>query len=207
MRTNEHAPEAGATTEFRPFILGIGGTSRPGSSSERALRVALDAAASLGCDTQLLGGDFITALPIYDVEHTQRTREERLLVEAVLRCDGIIVSSPGYHGTVSGPIKNALDLVEETAKAERVYLEGRAFGAIVSAYGWQACGTTLVTLRSVAHALRAWPTPFGATINATTPLFDADGACLDAAIEAQLRLVATQVVDFCRWRHSGLAAR
>jgi FMN reductase len=119
----------------------------------------------------------------------------------------VIVATPGYHGSLSGPLKNALDLLEDTARAERVYLEGRAFGAIVTAYGWQAVGTTLVTLRSIAHALRAWPTPFGATFNASTPLFDkATGACVDPWSEQQLAMVAEQVVSFARWRHAGIAS-
>ena len=33
---------------FRPFIVGIGGTTRPGSSSEKALRYALALAAAEG---------------------------------------------------------------------------------------------------------------------------------------------------------------
>ncbi|HEY6494018.1 MAG TPA: NAD(P)H-dependent oxidoreductase, partial [Trebonia sp.] len=40
---------AGATT-----ILGIGGTLRPGSSSEQALRTALAAAAARGAETEIL---------------------------------------------------------------------------------------------------------------------------------------------------------
>ena len=64
----------------------------------------------------------------------------------------------------------------------------------------------MVTLRSIAHALRAWPTPFGAALNASTPLFDEAGACIDPKIEGQLGIVAEQVVNFARWRHAGLAA-
>lgn len=192
---------------FQPFILGIGGTARAGSTSERALRLALDAAERLGARTQMLDGPFITRLPLYAPEQTERTDEERALVAAVQQAHGVIVATPGYHGSLSGPLKNALDLIEDTARADRVYLEGCAFGAIVTAYGWQACGTTLVTLRSIGHALRAWPTPYGATLNATTPLFDkATGAALDPKIEAQLAMVAEQVVSFARWRSAGLAA-
>jgi len=192
-------------SDYTPFILGIGGTVRPNSSSEKALRVSLHAAERLGCRTSLLGGEFLAKLPLYAPESTERTDEERVLVESILACDGIVVATPGYHGSVSGPIKNALDLIEETARSERVYLEGRAFGVIVMAYGWQACGTTLVTMRSIAHALRAWPTPFGATLNASTPIFDESGNVRDAAVEGQLMLVAEQVVQFARWRHAALA--
>jgi FMN reductase len=60
-----------------------------------------------------------------------------------------------------------------------------------------------VSLRLISHALRAWPTPFGATLNASTPLFETDGTCIEMQIEKQLALVVSQVVDFARWRHEG----
>ena len=42
--------------QIRPFILGIGGTTRPGSSTERALQVALQAAAAEGAEVALISG-------------------------------------------------------------------------------------------------------------------------------------------------------
>jgi FMN reductase len=190
---------------FQPLILGIGGTARPNSTSERAACLALAAAERMGARTQLIDGAWLTRLPLYAPDRADRNDDERALVAAVRACDGIIVATPGYHGSLSGPIKNAIDLIEDTARDDRPYLDGRAFGAIVTAFGWQACGTTLVTLRSIAHALRAWPTPFGAALNASTPLFESDGALIDMKVGGQLELVAQQVVDFARWRAAGLA--
>jgi len=186
-------------------IVGIGGTARPYSSSERAVRRALAAAEARGAKSVLFDGPFLASLPLYVPDRTERNDAERRFVDAVRTCDGIIVATPGYHGSLSGPIKNALDLLEDLAGDERTYLDGRAFGSIVTAFGWQACGTTLVTLRSIAHSLRAWPTPFGAAINASTPLFDETGECLDAKTGDSLDIVARQVVDFARWRQAGLA--
>lgn len=39
-----------------PLIVGIGGTTRPNSSSERALRTALDEARENGAETIFLSG-------------------------------------------------------------------------------------------------------------------------------------------------------
>lgn len=180
--------------------MGIGGTARANSTSERAVTRALRFAEEQGAATKLFGGEFIAGLPLYVPGRSARTSDESEFVDTVRRCHGVIVSTPGYHGSISGPIKNVLDLLEDTAQDEHPYLTDRAFGCLVSAYGWQACGTTLVSLRLISHALRAWPTPFGAALNASTPLFETDGTCLDAKIEQQLALVATQVVDFARWR-------
>jgi FMN reductase len=96
-------------------------------------------------------------------------------------------------------VKNAIDLLEDTRGDERVYLDGMPVGCIVTAAGWQGCNTTLGALRSIVHALRGWPTPLGVTLNtAGVKLFDAQGQCLDAQVEASLRLLAEQVVKPAR---------
>lgn len=184
----------------RPLIVGIGGTTRPGSTSERALIVALRAAEAAGAETRLLGGDFLARLPIFNPAERTPTSEQAELAEAVRRADGVIVASPGYHGSISGVIKNALDSLEVLREDARPYLTDRAVGCIITADGWQAAGTTLTALRSIIHALRGWPTPFGAALNAASGLFDADGACVEAKDAWQLATVAEQVVDFARMK-------
>jgi FMN reductase len=163
------------------------------------LRLALDAAAELGCATALFARDAIN-LPPYDPADRQRTPEAKALVEALRRADGVILSSPGYHGTISGLIKNALDYTEDLRGDKRVYLSERALGIVVCADGIQAMGSTLNTLRSIGHALRAWPTPFAAAVNAGMKPFAADGRCQSTEVEQCLRLVAAQVVEFAQMR-------
>ena len=178
-----------AAHDDRPLVVGLGGTTRPGSSSERALAVALDAARELGARTDLIAaGDL--QLPLYAPERDERTPEAARLVGALAAADGVIIVSPGYHGGPSGLIKNALDYVEDLRDAPRTYLDGVPVGCIVCAHGWQATATTLLALRSVVHALRGWPTPFGAAIN------NAAGGVTDSDVCEQLRLVGRQVVEF-----------
>lgn len=184
-----------AAERERPFIVGIGGTTRPGSSTESALRTALRFAEEKGARTQLFGGEALSTLDVYSPEQRERSPAQRAIVEAVRRADAVIFASPGYHGGVSGLVKNAIDLLEDTRADQRVYLDGMPVGCIVTAAGWQGCNTTLGALRSIVHALRGWPTPLGVTLNtAGVKLFDAQGACLDTQVEASLRLLAEQLV-------------
>jgi FMN reductase len=183
----------------RPFIVGIGGTPRSGSSSERALEFALEKARELGADTELLGGQQLL-LPIYVPEATERNEAARHLVAVLRRANGIIVASPGYHGSLSGLIKNALDYAEDMRDDPLPYFEGRAVGLIACAFGWQATGTTLHALRSIVHALRGWPTPLGVAINTSDGNFDRDNIASHPATEKQLTLLAEQVVGFARQR-------
>lgn len=187
----------GDTSNLQPLVVGIGGTTGGNSSTERALRIALDEAAAQGFRTRLFGGGDLAKLPLYDPKAPGRTAEERDFVEAVRGASALIVASPGYHGSISGLVKNALDLLEETARDEaRVYLADMPVGLIATAYGWQATGSTIAALRSIVHALRGWPTPFAAMINSGVCKFDDDGGASDPAVIEQLRLVGRQVARF-----------
>lgn len=179
-----------------PFIVGIGGTSRAGSSTERALRIALDAAASKGARTYLLDGPFLARLPIYNPEQPSRNEDEAFLVDTVRKADALIIGTPGYHGSIAGLVKNAIDLLEETARDTRVYLDKMPVGLVVTAYGWQATGSTLGTLRSIVHAMRGWPTPLGVAINSLEAKFDDKGKCSEPKVNDQLAALADQLMWF-----------
>jgi FMN reductase len=175
----------------RPLILGIGGSFRQGSSTERALAYCLAQAQDLGADIRMLGGDFLASLPIFDPRPGKDTAAQHELVRAVREADGIILATPSYHGSLSGLIKNALDTLEFTRDDPAPYFHGRPVGAVVTADGQQASGTTLMALRSIIHAMRGWPTPYGAALTAKPNLLDEAGAF-------KLSTVAKQVVEFAR---------
>jgi len=189
---------AAHSSSEKPLVVGIGGSTRGSSSTERALIISLKAAEEAGARTVIFGGPFLCQLPIYAPEKQERAPEERELVEAVRSADGVIVATPGYHGGVSGLVKNALDLLEDLREDKRPYLDGRAVGCIVTAAGWQTCGSTLAALRSIVHALRGWPTPLGAALNTAEPLFNASGECTDEKGKMQLFAVGRQVVEFAK---------
>lgn len=176
-------------------VVFIGGTQRENSSSEMAMRYVAGKMENAGVEVRIFGGEFLANLRHYDPSCAERSAAERDFVKAVRECSGIVVATPGYHGSLSGPVKNALDWTEDLAKDDPPYLSGRVFGSIVTAYGSQACGTTLVALRSIAHALRAWPTPMGATINSLVQKVAIDGTG-DSQATGQLDVLASQMIDF-----------
>jgi FMN reductase len=179
----------------RPFVVGLGGTLSDSSSSERALRYALAAAAGQGARTQLFAARALD-LPMYTVDRSERTPTAMALVDALAQADGVIIATPGYHGGISGLVKNALDYIEDLRDDARPYLDGRAVGCIVCAYGWQATTTTLVSLRSTVHALRGWPTPLGVAINSADTVFNDTGLVADDRCAEQLTTLSNQVLDF-----------
>ncbi|MGB3353120.1 MAG: NADPH-dependent FMN reductase [Mycobacterium sp.] len=182
-----------------PFIVGLGGTLRANSSTERALRLCLESVERQGGRTRLFAAEDLD-LPMYAPHELNRTPRALELVTALRDADAVVVGSPGYHGAVSGLVKNALDYIEDLREDPRVYLDNTPWGCISCAYGWQAAVGTLTQLRGIGHALRAWPTPLGVAINSAENVWDPSGGLADseqgAAVGTQLDLLATQLLAF-----------
>ncbi|MEC9325812.1 MAG: NAD(P)H-dependent oxidoreductase [Actinomycetota bacterium] len=189
------------TTTSQPFIVGLGGTLRANSSTERALRRCLAAVERQGGRTRLFAAEEID-LPMYAPHELERTPRALELVKALRDADAVVVGSPGYHGAVSGLVKNALDYIEDLREDPRVYLDNTPWGCISCAYGWQAAVGTLTQLRSIGHALRAWPTPLGVAINSADPVWAPSGELADTdqgrAVANQLDLLASQLLAFAQ---------
>jgi FMN reductase len=185
----------------QPLIVGIGGTPRPGSTTERALALALRQAEAGGARTKLFGGEFLERLPHFNPGPQGPSREQAELAAAIREADGIILATPGYHGSLSGVVKNALDTLELTRNDARPYFDGKAVGIITTADGAQAGGATLMAVRGIIHAMRGWPTPYGAALNAAN-LFDDVGECREAKDAWQITLVADQVMEFAQMRRA-----
>src|SRR6202453_1933867 len=172
-----------------PYIVAVGGTLRANSSTERAMRYVLEAAQRAGARTKLISGPSLQ-LPLYQPDNPERTDAARELVAELALADGIILGSPGYHGSISGLVKNALDYAEDLRTDVRPYFSGRAVGCIATAGGWPGAVNTLGALRDIVHALRGWPTPLGAAINSADNVFDDQGVCLVPRVAQILDLMA-----------------
>ena len=180
-----------------PLIVALGGTTRLGSTSERALTVALAHARTLGCETLTFGSAQMPTEP-YDPSRPARSAAALALVDALRCADGVVIVSPADHGGVSGLVKNAVDFNEDLRTDERTYMQGRAVGCIVCAEGPQAMGSTLASLREFVHSLRGWRTPFGAALNSTTQPFGVEGQAADPVALRACEMVAEEVVAFAR---------
>ena len=68
----------------QPFIVGLGGTTRPASTSERALQHAMARLGTLGFDTQVFGSAQMPREP-YDPSRPERSAEAAALEIQKLR--------------------------------------------------------------------------------------------------------------------------
>ncbi|MBN3509612.1 NADPH-dependent FMN reductase [Mycolicibacterium nivoides] len=184
-------------TEKVPFVVGLGGTLRAHSSTERAVRYCLESVERQGGRTRMFAGPDLE-LPMYAPHSLERTPAALEFVSALRDADAVVVGSPGYHGAISGLVKNALDYIEDLREDPRVYLDNTPWGCISCAYGWQAAVGTLGQLRSIGHALRAWPTPLGVAINSADKIWSETGELADGTVRGQLDMLATQLLTFGR---------
>lgn len=176
-------------------VLALGGSPRRMSLSGQALELAADAAEVAGAQVhRLIGRDLL--LPIYDPGEPARTVEARRLLAEVRAADALLIAAPGYHGTISGMVKNALDYLEDLRRDPFPYLEGKAVGCVAVAHGWQAAVGTLHALRTVVHALRGWPSPLGVAVDTSGLSLGADGRPVDVDLIDRFGTIAEQVVDF-----------
>ncbi len=163
------------------------------------MRHVLNAAQRAGARTKLICGPALQ-LPMYQPENPDRSDAARDLVAQLAMADGIILGSPGYHGSISGLVKNALDYAEDLRTDIRPYFSGRAVGCIATAGGWAGAVNTLGALHDIVHALRGWPTPLGAAINSSERVFDDSGQCSAPRVAEVLDLIAGEVIDFVKAR-------
>ena len=173
-------------------VVGIGGSLSPRSSSLRALATALGGAEAAGAETEVLDVRELD-LPFFETRTEEKPPDAVRLCDAVHAADGLIWSSPLYHGTVSGSFKNVLDWLELLADRDPPYLTNKVVALIAAAgggHGLQAVNT----MEFVVRALRGWAVPLVVPIAQAFRAFDEEGRPLDARLDRQLRGLGAEVV-------------
>ena len=139
-----------------PKIVGLGGSLASVSRSLAALQVAAGAAEDAGAEVRIFEIRELD-LPFF-APAREPTEQALAFAEAVYRADGLLLSSPMYHGTISGSFKNALDWLDLLAQRDPPYITDKIVGLISTAAGVQGL-QAVNTLEFVVRALRAWAVP------------------------------------------------
>jgi FMN reductase len=138
-------------------IVGLGGSLARRSTSLAALKVAIEGAAGAGATTELFDVRELN-LPMYVPESEPVPDAARALCDAVYACQGMLWSSPLYHGTISGSFKNALDWLQLLGDRRPAYLTDKVVGLISTAGGTQGL-QAVNTIEFIVRALRGWAVP------------------------------------------------
>jgi FMN reductase len=124
-------------------------------------------------------------------------REAVRLCDAVHSANGLIFSSPMYHGSISGSFKNTVDWLELLARRTPPYLTDKFVGLISTAggtHGLQAVNTMEFIVRS----LRGWAVPLVLPIPKAWSIFNDDGTARDPQCVEMLRALGQEVVRASR---------
>ncbi len=182
-------------------VVGICGSLRPGSYSHSALRIALKGAQEAGAATKLID------LKEYQLIHCDGKEDESRYPEDVFRlrkevhaAQGLILATPEYHGSFSGVLKNALDLMGFDE------IEGKMIGLLGVSGGKMGALNALNGLRVVGRALHAWVIPEQTSIPEAWGVFDEEGNIKDADLKVRIMALGKQVARFS-YLHSSEGAQ
>lgn len=169
-------------------IVGITGSLRDSSYTFQALEAATQRVEALGAEVEVLdlremnlpfcdGGDDYPDYP--DVEK---------LRNAVKAADGLILATPEYHGSVSGVIKNALDLMSFE------HLSNKVTG-LISVLGGQSNSNALNDLRIIIRWVHGWVIPEQVAVGQAWKAFDDEGKLLDEKLSQRFDKFAQSLVE------------
>lgn len=179
--------------ESKVKFVGIGGSYRPGSSSAKVMNIALEFLAARGHTTASL---LLSDLKLPGFESCDKLEDYPPNVHHFLReirsAHGLIFSTPVYHGTLSGGMKNALDFMEYLADDPQPYLTGKVIG-LISTSGGQPGVNAINTMDYVSQALHAWVCPTAVAIPESYRQFEADGKLKDPGLLKRVHRLALEL--------------
>lgn len=177
-------------------VVGLGGSLAAQSNSLAALRIALEGAGEAGAVCELLDIKELN-LPMYEPDLKDAPESVERLCRTVHSADGLLWSSPLYHGTISGSFKNALDWLQLLSDMEPAYLTDKVVGLISTAGGTQGL-QAVNTMEFVVRALRGWAVPLVIPIPQAWRLFDKEGHLRDEKVTEQLHALGHEVTRAAR---------
>ena len=172
-------------------IVGMAGSLRSSSYSQQALEIAAQRVEALGAEMEILDLRCLK-LPFCNGENDYPEYPDvDKMREKVKQADGLILATPEYHGSVSGVIKNALDLMSFE------HLDGKVTG-LISVLGGQSNSNALNDLRLIMRWVHGWVIPEQIAIGQAWNAFSTDGKLLDEKLSERFDKFAQSLVENTR---------
>jgi NAD(P)H-dependent FMN reductase len=159
------------------YVLAVVGSLQRSSITRVVVHHVADQLRQAGCTVDVL--DFLKEpLALYNPDTAHDTPGFAELQKRVDRADVILLSTPDYHGSLSGAMKNFLDhFWQEFA--------GKLFASIVASH--EKGLTVTDQLRTVARQCYAWTLPYGVAF--TEEIDVKDGKVVSEALEKRLAML------------------
>ena len=167
-------------------VLGLAGEYRATSKSGLLVTAALDMASDHGADV-IFWDLYEQPLPLVGEEGCWTHPNVQAFQALLMECDAFFLSSPEYHGTMSGVMKNTMDWMYDK------HVGGKVFG-LMSTLGGVTNSNTLNHMRIALRWLHGWPVPEQLAVEHVKEAFDDDGQLVDEALRGRLQSVVTSVL-------------
>lgn len=136
-------------------ILVLDGAARQDSESRKLAKIVTDEFLKRGSSVTFFDQSK-EKLPLYDADEKIKSQSSvQLLLKSVKEADVLVLSSPEYHNSMSGSMKNALDWLTEL-KGSR--LRGKLVGLIGGGGAFANSGAN-IQMMMVVRALHGWLMP------------------------------------------------
>ena len=173
-------------------LLGISGSMTASSYSLKALEYVLnDAKNTYGSEIEIFDLKK-NKLPFYDPKldkdplitslEKENIKKAKLMVQWA---DAIVLTTPDYHGSMSGVLKNFLDYFWKE-------FTGKTFGYICTSY--EKGLTVMEQMRTVVRQCYGWSMPYG--ISTSSHDFDKEGNIINPKLTPRLQMLSRDITHY-----------
>jgi NAD(P)H-dependent FMN reductase len=167
-------------------VLGVGSSMRKRSFGTKALKIVLERMEKLEAETHLLDLRRVkmpTFNPNSSMQSGNRLKE---ITGEVNWADVFILTTPDYHGSMSGPMKNFLDHYWQE-------FAGKTFGYICASH--EKGLTVMDQMRTAVRQCYGWSLPYGISVNGDEDFNDA-GEIANSLLTKRLRILARDLIIY-----------
>ena len=168
-------------------VVGLAGEYRSSSKSGILVNLALKIAMEQGADVEFW--DLAERpLPLVGEEGCWTHPNVKAFQSLLEESDAFFLSSPEYHGTMSGVMKNTMDWMYDK------HVGGKVFG-LMSTLGGVTNANTLNHMRISLRWLHGWPVPEQLAIGHVKEAFDEEGNLVDEELHQRLSKLVNSVLS------------
>ena len=167
-------------------VLGVGSSMREKSYGTKTLKIVLERMEKLEAETHLLDLRKVK-MPTFDPNSFMHSGKRlREITDEVNWADVFILTTPDYHGSMSGPMKNFLDHYWQE-------FAGKTFGYICASH--EKGLTVMDQMRTAVRQCYGWSLPYGISVNAEED-FNEAGEIASSLLTKRLRMLARDLIVY-----------
>lgn len=168
-------------------VLGISGSYGKTSNNSKLVKLGLDLLKNLGAET-IFWDLNEKPLPLVGEEGSWENENVKEFQNLATEVDSFILSSPEYHGCMSGVMKNQLDWIYSK------HVSGKPF-ALMSTLGGQSNSNTLNQMRIAVRWIHGWAIPEQIAVPNIKEAFNEDGLLNNESLMERLESTMQSLFD------------